>query len=242
MARRARLARRPRPRQPRPQPVVAGLGVAVLEPPAGELDALGEADQPRAGARDRRPAELRERRAADDLDGDAAARRAGDRRLDGGARRVLARVRQPLLHDPVDGPAGRRRQRSRRRRAARTRPRCPRRATRRRARRRRAASAAGAGPRARGLGGAQHVDDLAQVLERLVGARAHDAGGARDLLRRRVGVDLQRARVQAQQREAVGQHVVHLAGDAGALLRARLAARAGRARPRPGGCARAARA
>ena len=45
---------------------------------------------------------------------------------------------------------------------------------------------------------------------------------ARDLLGRRVGAELQRARVQAQQRDPVGEHVVHLAGDARALVLARL--------------------
>ena len=65
---------------------------------------------------------------------------------------------------------------------------------------------------------AQHADHLAQVLERLVGARADHAGRARDLLRRRVGAELQRARVHAQQRDPVGEHVVHLARDARALV------------------------
>ena len=69
---------------------------------------------------------------------------------------------------------------------------------------------------------AQHADHLAQVLQRLVRARAHDAGGARDLLGRRVGAELERARVHAQQRDPVGEHVVHLARDAGALVLARL--------------------
>ena len=71
--------------------------------------------------------------------------------------------------------------------------------------------------------GAQHVDDLAQVLERLVGARPHDRRRGRDLLRRPAGVDLERAGVQAQQRQAVGEHVVHLARDPRALARAGLA-------------------
>jgi hypothetical protein len=69
---------------------------------------------------------------------------------------------------------------------------------------------------------AQHADHLAQVLERLVGARAHHAGRARDLLRRRVGAELEGARVHAQQRDPVGEHVVHLARDAGALVGLRL--------------------
>ena len=65
---------------------------------------------------------------------------------------------------------------------------------------------------------AQHPDHLAQVLQRLVRAGAHDAGGARDLLGRRVGAELERARVHAQQRDAVGEHVVHLARDPRALV------------------------
>ena len=81
-------------------------GRPVLEAPAREADALLQPDQPGAGARDRGVAELRERPAADDLDRQPAARRAVDDRLHGRAGRVLERVRQPLLHDPVDGPAG----------------------------------------------------------------------------------------------------------------------------------------
>ena len=45
---------------------------------------------------------------------------------------------------------------------------------------------------------------------------------ARDLLRRRVGPELQRAGVQAEQRDPVREHVVHLARDPGALRAARL--------------------
>ena len=56
-----------------------------------------------------------------------------------------------------------------------------------------------------------------QVLERLVCAGADHCGRARDLLGRRVRAELQRAGVQAQQRDPVGQHVVHLARDARAL-------------------------
>jgi ABC-2 type transport system ATP-binding protein len=73
--------------------------------------------------------------------------------------------------------------------------------------------------RAVGRVGAQDPDDLAQVLERLVGERTHDARRACDLRWRRVGANLERARVQAQQRDPVRQHVVHLARDARALLR-----------------------
>ena len=64
---------------------------------------------------------------------------------------------------------------------------------------------------------AQQADHRAQVLERLVGAGADHGGGARDLLGRRVGPELERAGVQAQQRDPVGEHVVHLARDARAL-------------------------
>ena len=60
---------------------------------------------------------------------------------------------------------------------------------------------------------AQQADHGAQVLERLVRAGADHAGGARDLLGRRVGAELQRAGVQAQQRDPVREHVVHLARD-----------------------------
>ena len=48
-------------------------------------------------------------------------------------------------------------------------------------------------------------------------AGADHRGGARDLLGRGVRAELQRAGVQAQQRDPVGQHVVHLARDARAL-------------------------
>ena len=53
-------------------------------------------------------------------------------------------------------------------------------------------------------------------------ALADHAGGLGDLLRRRVGAELERAGVQAQQRHAVGEHVVHLARDPAALGLARL--------------------
>ena len=66
----------------------------------------------------------------------------------------------------------------------------------------------------------QDADDLAQVLERLVGALADHLGGAGDLLGGGVGAELERAGVDAQQRQAVAEDVVHLPGDlvAGALL------------------------
>ena len=48
-------------------------------------------------------------------------------------------------------------------------------------------------------------------------AGADHCGRARDLLGQRVRAELQRAGMQAQQRDPVGQHVVHLARDARAL-------------------------
>jgi hypothetical protein len=69
-------------------------------------------------------------------------------------------------------------------------------------------------------GRAQDPDDLAQVLEGLVGVLPDDLGGAGDLLGGRVGAELERAGMHAQQRQAVAEDVVHLPGDlvAGALL------------------------
>ena len=46
---------------------------------------------------------------------------------------------------------------------------------------------------------------------------AEQLGGLADLGRRQVGPDLQGPRVQRHQRDPVGEHVVHLAGDPGAL-------------------------
>ena len=146
-----------RPRQPRPQAVVAGLRVPVLEPPAGELDALGQPDQARARARDRGMPELRERRAADDL---ARRGRCPARRRSSPGRRRAARACARSSVPP--GRSGRPSGRSpsagaRRRRSARTRRRCRRRATRRRApatsRQRRLRVAASRCPRARPRGG-----------------------------------------------------------------------------------------
>ena len=48
-------------------------------------------------------------------------------------------------------------------------------------------------------------------------AGADHRGRVRDLLRRRLRPELQRAGMQAQQRDPVGEHVVHLARDPGAL-------------------------
>ena len=69
---------------------------------------------------------------------------------------------------------------------------------------------------------AQHADHLAQLLHHRVRGGADHARGLGDLLRRRVGAELERARVQAQQRDAVGEHVVHLARDPAPLGLARL--------------------
>ena len=48
-------------------------------------------------------------------------------------------------------------------------------------------------------------------------AGADHGGCARDFLGRCVRPELERAGMQAQQRDAVGEHVVHLARDPGAL-------------------------
>ena len=53
-------------------------------------------------------------------------------------------------------------------------------------------------------------------------AGADHAGRAGDLLRRRVGPELERAGVQAEQRDPVREHVVHLARDPRPLVLARL--------------------
>jgi hypothetical protein len=45
---------------------------------------------------------------------------------------------------------------------------------------------------------------------------------AGDLVRRRFGTELERSGVEAQERDAVGEHVVHLARDSRPLLLARL--------------------
>jgi hypothetical protein len=61
---------------------------------------------------------------------------------------------------------------------------------------------------------AQHADDVAQLLQRGVRAGADHRRGLGDLLGGSVGVELERASVQAEQRDAMRQDVVHLAGDA----------------------------
>ena len=233
-----------RPRQPRPQPVVARVAVRPCSrrPPARLTRSASPMSPAPAPGISARPSS-RQRPPADDLDRQRLARSTADRHRDRRPRRVLARVRQPLLHDPVDRAAGRDRQRpppSTRCASATTVPAARDSSTRSATSRDRRLRALGLGSRG-GLG-AQHADDLAQVLERLVGARPHDAGRARDLRRRRVGPDLERARVQAQQRDPVREHVVHLARDPRALLTRACATRRSRSDSATGACARAARA
>ncbi len=61
----------------------------------------------------------------------------------------------------------------------------------------------------------QHAEHLAQVVHRLRGrSRRSAAAVARTCAGRRVAADLEAAGVQGDQRHLVGEHVVHLAGDA----------------------------
>jgi hypothetical protein len=136
---------------------------------------------------------------------------------------VLAGVRQALLDDPVRRAPGRRRDRggvdvhlgadahTRRARLGDERGQVGERRLR-----------AGGG---RGVLVAEHPDHAAQVVERVVRAGADDRGGAGDLVgcgRGALRAELERPRVQRDEREAVGEDVVHLARDAGALVVARL--------------------
>ena len=63
----------------------------------------------------------------------------------------------------------------------------------------------------------QHADHGAEVFKRLVRAGADHGSGARDLFWRRVRPELEHAGVQAEQRDPVREHVVHLTRDPGAL-------------------------
>src|SRR5262249_60183484 len=60
---------------------------------------------------------------------------------------------------------------------------------------------------------AEHADYLPEVLQRLAGTVPDHPGGPGDLLGYGVGTQLQRPGVQAQQGQAVGEHIVHLPGD-----------------------------
>ena len=64
---------------------------------------------------------------------------------------------------------------------------------------------------------AEHSDHAAQLLEGLAGRRAQQLGGLPHLGGRQVGPHLEPSRVQRQQGDPVGEHVVHLAGDPGPL-------------------------
>jgi hypothetical protein len=66
----------------------------------------------------------------------------------------------------------------------------------------------------------EYSDHAPQLLESLARRQAQQFSGLPDL-GRQVGLDLQGARVQRHQRDAVGEYVVHLARDQGALRHAR---------------------
>ena len=63
----------------------------------------------------------------------------------------------------------------------------------------------------------QQAHHLAELFECLAGCRAQQLGGFAYRGRRQVGSDLEPTGVQRQQRDPVGEHVVHLSGDPGAL-------------------------
>ena len=160
------------------------------------------------------------RREAADLDLQVAVGRADGERH-GRSRRVLARVGQTLLRDPVGGAADG----GGRRRVAQFDP-CgdphP-------GRPRLLDEGGEVGERRLGRFGqalaavlAQDADHAAQLVERGPRALADHAGRLGDLLGRCVGAELERAGVDGEQREAVGEHVVHLARDPPPLGRARL--------------------
>ena len=198
-------------------------GSAVLERAAGELDALGEPDQ--AGTRPAAAGTGDRRAPADDLH-DELLVRGRDGHLDRRGGRVLARVGQPFLHDPVGGAPDHRLA------AAGLDPRahasCPPRATPRSAPGSRPASAAaGATPSA--ARAARRSPRAGPAARRGRSARI-TAGRLGDLLRRRVRPELQRAGVHAT------------AATAGARARRASRPRSGAARPRaPARRARAAR-
>jgi hypothetical protein len=186
------------PRQPRPRA-------------RGRRGPAGGHRTEAAPARCRRP---RRRGLVADLDGEALAGGAGQVDVHGRSRGVLAGVGQGLLHDPVggaadqvgDGPADLLAQAHPHPGPARLGHQLP--------------DVGEGGLRQLADRGAQDADDLAQVLEGLVGVLADHLGGAGDLGRVGVGAELQRAGVHAQQRQPVAEDVVHLPGDlvAGPLL------------------------
>ena len=65
--------------------------------------------------------------------------------------------------------------------------------------------------------GAQYANHLAQVLQCAVSIAADHTGGAGNLRGRGVRPKLQRSGLQTQQRQAMGEHVVHFPGDSVAL-------------------------
>ena len=234
---RRRAARSPRPRRPArgsaSPPASATRSRSPISPvPAPGGRPAGAATTP-TGRRDddpRRPA------AASPPDDDATSTAR--------ARRVLARVGQPLLDDPVGGAPDR----------GRSTPRRPRRRARQRDLRipaardsstscrdvARASAAAARAPRPPLL--AQHADHLAQLLQRRVRGGADHARRRRDLLRRRVGAELQRARVHGSAARCGGRARRASRARSGAARPPAPARRAAAARPRAATRARAATA
>jgi len=64
---------------------------------------------------------------------------------------------------------------------------------------------------------AEHADHAAQLLEGLARRGPQQGGRLLHLGGRQVRTYLETAGVQRHQRDPVGEHVVHLAGDSGAL-------------------------
>ena len=171
-----------------------GSGRAASSPPASATRSARPIS-PVAARPAAAPAACRARRGSTTSTASRGAGLGADRHLDRGARRVLAGVGQPLLHDPVGGAADAVGVAAVRRRSA-TRTFIP--AARDSSTARGSSRASAAGGSAPAVGAvAQHADHLAQLLQRGVRGRADHACRLGDLLGRRVRAELQRAGVHA---------------------------------------------